>query len=265
MAKMKNQELRHIGRMVSGMNTFKVGDADKWSKEDMEDETNAMQQHLRRLSQHSLSLDQIQQESKGLIEQYKKQSMDEHDHDDDIDGMNGYDIINKNDLNEIRPITPINNINDELTFDVINNDDVDDDDKEENEYSVSKHSFHDEPLDINEINKNSKSSLSPKGNNKSKKIMKIDTAKIVDNRTNNIHSPIEEIKTVGTPHTMQSQAVMVTDTGSPQQRGRENSFSYHQRQQNAAYIIQPQPDISHVTGMYHQQPQHQQYQQQQPH
>jgi len=72
MAKMVEQEKWVLDRKVSGRQTFKMEDADKWKAEELQNEMDAMEAMHRRLSSGSLSIVEIQHEAEQQMAAFRK-------------------------------------------------------------------------------------------------------------------------------------------------------------------------------------------------
>eukprot|EP01084_Bolivina_argentea_P230000 388039_1 len=77
MRAMLDQEKYALEREISGRNTYREEDASKWKKEEIENEFRAMQLHARKLSQASLSIDQVQDEVNKTMQEFRKLSQNE--------------------------------------------------------------------------------------------------------------------------------------------------------------------------------------------
>ena len=74
MAKIREQQKYALERTVSGRNTFKIEDADKWKDDEIRHEMDEMKAMHRRLSTGSLTIDQIEQEAKEHVAAFRKLS-----------------------------------------------------------------------------------------------------------------------------------------------------------------------------------------------
>eukprot|EP01083_Nonionella_stella_P208438 756417_1 len=249
MVAMMKQQKYALDREVSNRNILREDNANKWNPEEIGHELDAMNKQLRRLSQVSLSVDQIQEGVNKTMEECRK--MSGADNGPPVISPSGQIISST--VNTVNEIVTGNNNKDSIS------------DMSHNADTVGVPSRFDADYDIM-IDDNVERSI----NNKNiPQKMKIDTLMSPTNMngtgSNNVSPrPIQEITTTGTPHTTSSQAVMISGGGSSQNNSQNNSrrnslsYSMHSVSQShgnnynsAAYTVsqnQGMTDISQYTA-----------------
>merc|ERR1719410_3121490 len=74
MNKMVKQQKYALDREVSGRNVINEANASKWQDDEIDHEMVAMNQQFRRLSQASLTIDDVQEQAQKTMEEFRKMS-----------------------------------------------------------------------------------------------------------------------------------------------------------------------------------------------
>ena len=291
MQRMQKQRAHQLKKQLSGINNLTQENMHEWDHEAVEDEYAEMLNAHRRLSNASLSIQDVEKQALQTLQEIRDKDVGQQSNTTTPIA----DILNNTQFNTF-PDTIIKNKKNTDTVDIPSQIDGDDyemiTDLNDTKPTISNKILPpkiDDDKDMDIIHQSEIDSTF-KQNNDNNNISKIDTKSLTtttttrssrtgsyNNNNNNIKTsprPIQEIENIGSPlHTTSAQPIMIPN-GNSANNSRRNSYSqsysyshsqqnaYNNNNNNAAYVVQPQhngmTDITHYTEtqpMQHQQQQ----------